>query len=99
MLKLNLTLAKNAKIIPDIKAKKDDIKKLTLNSKNNFRSNNSTLIDRTPIIQYFKKNIFDLKKSFNLFPIIKTKVFFTGHNKLFYHVFFDNAYLIYILEV
>ena len=63
MLKLNLTLHIKAKDIPTSNGKNRAIYVLKLKLNNNFLKISSRRIENTPIIQYFKNNLFCLELS------------------------------------
>ena len=60
MLKLKLTLHINAKIIPKDKGKTNVTISPNPNKRNIYLRNNSNEIDRAPITQYLKKNLYFL---------------------------------------
>ena len=61
MLKLNVILQKKANNIPTSNGKNEIVYWLKLSKIKNFLSINSMTIDKTPIIQYFKKSLFCLE--------------------------------------
>ena len=92
MLKLNLILNINAKKIPIIRGINKTMYWLKFIFRKIFLTKSSIKIDKIPITQYFKNNLYLLgisKSNFNI--LIKSKNNFIDRNKLFFRVFLKSV--------